>query len=338
MTRWIGLVLCVLLAMPVAAPAAPAEKVVIAQGVDPTTLDIMNQQETPASVVGRHIFEMLVERDQNLKLVPALAAELPKLVSPQVWEVKLRRGVKFHNGEDFTSESVKFSLERAKDSKMRASSNFRPIDRVEIVDPYTVRVHTSKPWPIFAVMMNAPQTAMYPPKAYAGKESAEISKNPIGTGPYKFVRWSKDEEIVLEAVAGQLTKAGFKVTVRTYEFVNYLNNMVYVHRAGPVWLIGWGQGSLDAEGIYVPLFRSGNLLSNYHNPDFDRMVDEAQTIMDDKKRLEQYHRINKLWLDDQAAVPLYQQIDLYGASRRLNWKSRSDELIKAYDMSLKEGS
>jgi len=514
MTRWIWLALCVLLAMPVAAPAAPAGKVVIAQGVDPTTLDIMNQQETPASVVGRHIFEMLMERDQNLKLVPALAAELPKLVSPQVWEVKLRRGVKFHNGEDFTSESVKFSLERAKDSKMRASSNFRPIDRVEIVDPYTVRVHTSKPWPIFAVMMNAPQTAMYPPKAYAGKESAEISKNPIGTGPYKFVRWSKDEEIVLEAnpsywrgaariksvvfrpipddavrvaalqngevdvavnipphlaaiidkhpkiflstapsirtiqlmfythqydkdnklvgsyqgpsadkrirqaiasaidvdeiikgvldgkgqrvatmlpsfhfgydpslkppkqdlartkkllaeagfpsgleltvhgpqgryvrdkevleaVAGQLTKAGFKVTVRTYEFVNYLNNMVYVHRAGPVWLIGWGQGSLDAEGIYVPLFRSGNLLSNYHNPDFDRMVDEAQTIIDDKKRLEQYHRINKLWLDDQAAVPLYQQIDLYGASRRLNWKSRSDELIKAYDMSLKEGS
>src|SRR6266568_6852336 len=199
MTRWIWLALCVLLAMPVAAPAAPAGKVVIAQGVDPTTLDIMNQQETPASVVGRHIFEMLMERDQNLKLVPALAAELPKLVSPQVWEVKLRRGVKFHNGEDFTSESVKFSLERAKDSKMRASSNFRPIDRVEIVDPYTVRVHTSKPWPIFAVMMNAPQTAMYPPKAYAGKESAEISKNPIGTGPYKFVRWSKDEEIVLEA-------------------------------------------------------------------------------------------------------------------------------------------
>src|SRR5437016_11406670 len=199
MTRWIWLALCVLLAMPVAGWAAPEGKVVIAQGVDPSSLDTMNQQETPASVVAEHIYNKLVERDMSLKIVPVLAAELPKLVSPQVWEVKLRRGVKFHNGEDFTSESVKFSLERAKDSKMRASSNFRPIDRVEIVDPYTVRVHTSKPWPIFAVMMNAPQTAMYPPKAYAGKESAEISKNPIGTGPYKFVRWSKDEEIVLEA-------------------------------------------------------------------------------------------------------------------------------------------
>src|SRR6266705_430538 len=511
MTRWTWLALCLLLAMPVAAPAAPAGKVVIAQGVDPTTLDIMNQQETPASVIGRHIFEMLVERDQNLKLVPALAAELPKLVSPQVWEVKLRRGVKFHNGEDFTSESVKFSLERAKDSKMRASSNFRPIDRVEIVDPYTVRVHTSKPWPIFAVMMNAPQTAMYPPKAYAGKESAEISKNPIGTGPYKFVRWSKDEEIVLEAnpsywrgaakiktvvfrpipddavrvaalqngeidvavnipphlaniianhpklylstapsirtiqlmfsthqfdtqnklvgpypgpasdkrirqaiayaldvdeiikgvldgkgqrvatmlpsmhfgydpslkpihqdlaktkkllaeagfpngievalngpqgryvrdkevleaVAGQLNKAGIKATMRTYEFVSYLNNMLYVHKPGPVWLIGWGQGMMDAEGIYVPLFRSGSLLCNYYNADMDGMIDQAQTMMDEKQRLAQYHRINKLWIDDQAAVPLYQQIDLYGASKRLNWKARSDELIKAYDMSLK---
>src|SRR5712691_9430722 len=202
MTRWTCLTLCLLLAMPAAALAAPAGKVVIAQGVDPTTLDIMNQQETPASVVGQHIFEKLVERDQNLKLVPALAAELPKLVSPQVWEVKLRRGVKFHNGEDFTAESVKFSLERAKDGKMRGASNFRPIDRVEIVDPYTARVHTSKPWPIFTVMMNAPQAAMYPPKAYAGKESADISKNPIGTGPYKFVRWSKDEEIVLEANPG----------------------------------------------------------------------------------------------------------------------------------------
>jgi ABC-type transport system substrate-binding protein len=68
------------------------------------------------------------------------------------------------------------------------------------------------------------------------------------------------------------------------------------------------------------------------------MVDEAQTIMDEKKRLEQFHRINRLWLDDQAAVPLYQQIDLYGASRKLNWKARSDELIKVYDMSFKEGS
>jgi peptide/nickel transport system substrate-binding protein len=501
----------VALAAPVSAPAAPEGKVVIAQGVDPSSLDAMNQQETPASVVATHIYDTLVERDQTLKVVPALAVELPKLLAPTVWEIKLRKGVKFHNGEDFNADSVKYSLERVKEPAMRGSSNFKPIDRVEIVDPYTVKVHTTKPWPIFVVALTQPQASMYPPKAYAGKDSPYISKNPIGTGPYRLVRWSKDEEILLEAVpnhwrgpariknvvfrpipddavrvaalqngevdvavnipphmaniianhpkiylttapsvrtiqlmfytaqydtqnklvgpyqgptvdkrvrqaitlaldvdeiikgvldgkaqrvatmlpsmhfgydpslkpvkqdvakakkllaeagfpngleiqlnspqgryvrdkevaeaaAGQLTKAGIKTTLKTFEFVNYLNNMVYVHKAGPVWLIGWGQGMMDAEGIYVPLFHSGSLLSNYHNPDFDGMVDQAQTMMDEKQRLAQYHRINKLWLDDQPAAPLYQQIDLYGASKRLNWKARSDERIKAYDMSLK---
>ena len=499
-----------LLVVPGLAWAAPQGKVVIAQGVDPTTLDTQNQQETPASVVASHLFDTLVERDQNLKMVPALAAELPKLVGPTTWEVKLRQGVKFHNGEDFNAESVKFSLERVK-TGLRASSNFRPIEKVDIVDPYTVRVQTSKPWPIFPTIMTSRQASMYPPKAYAGKDSAFISKNPIGTGPYKLVRWSKDEEIVLEAndqywrgapkiktvvfrpipddavrvaalqngevdvavnipphlatiianhpklflstapsirtlqlmfvtheydaqhkpvgpykgvtadkrvrqaiayaldvdeiikgvldgkamrtatlltplhfgydptikpikqdlgkvkqllteagfpggmeltlnspqgryvldkevaeaATGQLTKAGIKTQLKTYEFVNYLNTLVYVHKPGPVWLIGWGTATVDAETVYGPLFRSGSNLGNYHNPDFDGMVDQAQTQMDEKQRLATYHRINKLWIDDMPAVPLYQQVDLYGASKRLNWKARSDELIKAYDMSIK---
>src|SRR5262244_2515216 len=99
-------------ALPALALAAPEGKVVIAQGVDPTTLDTMNQQETPASVVATHIFDTLVERDPSLKLVPALAAELPKLVAPTTWEVKLRKGIKFHNGEDFNADSAKYSLER----------------------------------------------------------------------------------------------------------------------------------------------------------------------------------------------------------------------------------
>jgi ABC-type oligopeptide transport system substrate-binding subunit len=61
------------LTWPLAAAAAPAGKVVIAQGVDPSTLDTMNQQETPASNVAAQIFDLLVERDANLKIVPSPA-------------------------------------------------------------------------------------------------------------------------------------------------------------------------------------------------------------------------------------------------------------------------
>ncbi len=96
-------------------------------------------------------------------------------------------------------------------------------------------------------------------------------------------RYVRDKEVA-EAVAGQLTKAGIKTTLRTFEFVNYLNNMVYVHKAGPVWLIGWGHPTMDAEAIYVPLFKSPNIFVNWHNEDFNGMVEEAQSQMDDKKR------------------------------------------------------
>ena len=499
---------------PAVAGAVPAGKVVIAQGVDPTTLDMMNQQEQPASNVGAQMFEALIERDQSLKLVPALAAEMPKLVAPTTWEFKLRKGVKFHNGEDFNADSVKFSIERLINpaNKLRGSSSFAPIDRVEIVDAYTVKIHTKKPWPVFLSHIALRQASMIPPKEYAGKETAAISRNPIGTGPYRFVRWAKDDEIVMEAfpgywggapkiktvvfkpipddavrvaalqngeidvavnipphlaaiidkhpkiylstapsirtiqlmiythqmdashkptgpyngptvdkrvrqaiayavdadeiirgvmdgkavrvptmltslhfgydpalkpvkqdlvkskkllaeagfptgieivlngpqgryvrdrevaeaVAGQLTKAGIRTTLRTHEFVSYLNNMVYVHKAGPVWLIGWGHPTMDAEAIYVPLFKSPNIFVNWHNDDFNGMVEEAQTLMDEKKRLAQYHRINRLWIEEVPAVPLYQQIDLYGANKRLAWKARSDELIRVYDMALKD--
>src|SRR5215813_9658125 len=167
MNHWrTAVVILSLVLIPLMAGAAPAGKVVIAQGVDPTTLDMMNQQEQPASNVGAQMFEALLERDQNLKLYPALAVEMPKLVTPTAWEFKLRKGVKFHNGEDFNAESVKFSIER-------------------LINP------ANKPWPVFLSHIALRQAAMYPPKEYAGKDPAAISKNPQGTGPYRFMRWAK---------------------------------------------------------------------------------------------------------------------------------------------------
>jgi ABC-type transport system substrate-binding protein len=94
---------------------------VVAQGVDPTTLDPMNHQEAPATVLANNLFDGLIERDPDLNLVPLLA-ESYQSVSPTAWEFKLRRGVRFHNGEPFDAESVKFSLERLVDPKLKSGS------------------------------------------------------------------------------------------------------------------------------------------------------------------------------------------------------------------------
>ena len=312
---WISVLLAALLltALPAAGWAAPQGKVVVAQGVDPTTLDPMNHQETPAGNVCRNIFDTLLERDQDLKIQPALARELPKLIAPTVWEFKLRPGVKFHNGEPVDAEAVKFSLERLVDpkNKMRGSPPFAPLSHVEIVDPLTVRIHTKAPWPILDTLMSTNQASILPPKYYRDKE-------------------------VAEAIAGQLTKAGIRTTVRTHEWVHYFGTLAYNHRTPPVWLIGWGTSTYDAETVYVPLFRSGRFLSNYYNADFEGMSEQAQATMDPKKRFDLYSKINRLWVEDAAAMPLYQQLDLYGATKRMAWKARGDESIKGYDMGLKD--
>jgi peptide/nickel transport system substrate-binding protein len=147
-------------------------------------------------------------------------------------------------------------------------------------------------------------------------------------------RYIRDKEVA-EAIAGQLGKAGIRTTVKTHEWVHYFGTLAYNHKTPPVWLIGWGTATYDAEAVYVPLFRSGRFLSNYYNADFEGMSEQAQSTMDSKKRYELYQRINRLWVEDAAAMPLYQQIDLYGATRRLVWKARGDERIKGYDMAIR---
>src|SRR4030095_5635287 len=135
---------------------------------------------------------------KQLQLVPNLATSY-KNVSEKVWEVKLRQGVKFHNGEPFDATAVKFSFERIyrADFKSPQKGWFSTIDRVEIVDPTTVRFHTKLPDPA----MPARTRLMYQvaPQNVAQVGDQQANLKPVGTGPFKFVEWQKNERIVVEA-------------------------------------------------------------------------------------------------------------------------------------------
>jgi peptide/nickel transport system substrate-binding protein len=125
--------------------------------------------------------------------------------------------------------------------------------------------------------------------------------------------------------------------VRTFEWTTYLNQMVFVHKASPMYLIGWGNTTWDADGTLSPVWRSGNPLANHYSTDFDGMIDEAQTSIDPKRRLETYARAQRLMLDEGAVLPLYQQMDLYGLSKRVNFQALSSEQLVGVWMSLRDG-
>ena len=196
-TAWIWVAALVLLIAPVAW-AAPSGKVVVAQGVDPTTLDPHDHEETPAFNVLLNIYDTLLIRDKDLKITPWLATSY-KIVNPTTWEFKLRQGVKFTNGEEFDAEVAKFSLERlanpANNLKMTA---LRPIDRVEVKDKYTIHIITKKPYPTLDAHLCL-RGAMVPPKYFKEKDKAFLARNPVGTGAFKFVTWVKDDRIEFEA-------------------------------------------------------------------------------------------------------------------------------------------
>src|SRR5256886_2580620 len=190
--------LLILLVTATTAWGAGEREVAIAQGIDAEFLDGQVPNTVATIIINGSIYDTLLPRDKQLQIVPHLATSY-KLVSDKVWEVKLRQGVKFHNGEAFDATAVKFSAERIQrpDFKSPQKGWFSTIEQVEIVDPFTVRFHTKVPDPA----MPARMTLMFqmPPKYIGQVGDAQANLKPVGTGAFKFVEWQKNERIVVEA-------------------------------------------------------------------------------------------------------------------------------------------
>lgn len=199
--RWLcsavwGVVASVGLATAVPSVALAQKHLVIAQGGGPTNLDPLKEQTGPQMSVWMLLYDGLTRRTDDGRIEPGLATSW-RALSDTVWEFKLRTGVTFHNGEPFTADAVKFTLERILD-KSRASqalSRLPQITQVEVVDPFTLRIHTKSPSPTLPSGMG--WAFIVPPKYTQEKGDANAAQNPVGTGPFKFVRWRQAEFIEL---------------------------------------------------------------------------------------------------------------------------------------------
>jgi peptide/nickel transport system substrate-binding protein len=193
----VRLLIAALLALTALATATAAE-LVIGLGADVTSIDPHNNNAAPNNSIAEQIFNKLIENDASQKPKPGLA-ESWQTIDDLTWEFKLRRGVKFHDGSDFTAADVAFSIERP--GIINAPGGFtiftRAITEKIIVDPYTIRLKTATPYPNMPIDMAG--LIIVSSKAAKGAVGGDFDsgKATIGTGPWKFVRYIKGDRIEL---------------------------------------------------------------------------------------------------------------------------------------------
>jgi peptide/nickel transport system substrate-binding protein len=474
---------------------AKKDEIVIAQGVDATTLDPHMHAETPTANVIAQMFDRLLVRDINGELQPQLATSV-EAVNDTTWEVKLRDDVKFHNGEAFNAETVKFNIDRIlnPDNRSPQIADLSAIQEVKVIDEFTVHIITKAPYPVLPGRLNLPMV----PKQYIEEKGAQyFATNPVGTGPYKFVSWTKDESVVMEAneeywrsapaikkvtfkpvpesstriaelqtgavdiivnvpphqastintgastkiastasgrfifismntvregplanklvrqamnyavdvdsiienvlggygykstqplttkdfgydatipgfqynpekaksllveagypngieidlgspsgryvmdkevaeaVVGQLAAVGIKANIKVQEWGVYVGKIME-KKVEEAYLIGWGSSLFDADATLFPWFRTGQRFSTYEVPAVDALLDQARSVISADERKALYSQAMAIITEDAPFLLLYQQEDLYGVNKNLNWTPRPDEMIFVYDMS-----
>jgi peptide/nickel transport system substrate-binding protein len=189
-------------AVVLAAPLADAKTLRWSSQGDYLTADPMGQNELLTNSINGHVYEGLVERGKKLEILPALATSW-KQMSPTVWVFNLRKGVKFHDGSDFTADDVVFSIIRLQGK----TSNFRVygngVGTPRKIDQYTVELTTPVPNPVMLEMLanslfmmskawceknNAVNT-----QDFTNEKEAFTARNAMGTGPFVLV--SRDPDV-----------------------------------------------------------------------------------------------------------------------------------------------
>jgi peptide/nickel transport system substrate-binding protein len=198
-----------------------AEELTIDLAVEPATLDPALVYESDGWSVVHSIYDALVQFGPDGALEMVLAESMTQ-VDPRTWEIKLRPDITFHNGEPLDAAAVAFSIDHILDpeTKSQIAGSFQVIEDVEEVDSLTVQLHLSAPAPWLPSLM-APWLVLLPPM-YARDASNDFANNPVGTGPYRFVRWDRGSRLSLKRNAdyfGETAKGVPNAARATFRFV-----------------------------------------------------------------------------------------------------------------------
>lgn len=170
----------------------------IGVGADIETFDVHDHGNTPTETIHVNLYSYLFKRDDSGEPKGELVESYDQ-VDGLTWEMTLKDGITFHNGDPLTSEDVKFTLERvATDSSLIDHPNYKQIKEVDIIDDHTFRVITHDPDPSLLYRLSRVGSGIMP-KDYIEENGLDhFLQNPIGTGPYQFVEWVRDSHITFK--------------------------------------------------------------------------------------------------------------------------------------------
>lgn len=171
---------------------------VIGVGTDMVTFDIHDHNATNTEAIHVNIFSYLVRLDGDGGFNGDLVESFEN-VDDTTWHFTLREGVQFHNGDELTAEDVKFTLERvANDETLMEHNNYNQIAEVNVLGDYEFEVITHGPEPALLNRLSRIGSGILP-KNYIEEEGWDhFLSNPVGTGPFQFSEWRRDDRIVLE--------------------------------------------------------------------------------------------------------------------------------------------
>jgi peptide/nickel transport system substrate-binding protein len=208
---------------PSASPAGPKKggTLVLARGGEVTNLDPHKVPAFTSARVFELVYSYLLRLDENLSVQPDLADSLPTTSTDgKTVTVKIRSGVKFHNGDALTSADVKYTFDRIIDPKNKAvaQSFFSDVDTITAPDPTTVVFNLKAPNGALIAYMAHPNTGIVSKKIGEGNADLTKKETAIGSGPFKLVEWVPDNYMRFEAnkdyyVSGQPYLDGVRINV-----------------------------------------------------------------------------------------------------------------------------
>jgi len=184
---------------------------IFGRGGDSVGLDPAHEEDGESFKVCESIYDTLVQyQDDSTEIEPALAESWETSADGLTWTFHLRRDVDFHDGTSFDANAVLFSLNRQHDANHPFHQVGGPyiywtdtglaetVDQISRIDDYTIQITLTRPYAPFIYALTIPAFAIVSPTALK-KSGEDFTNRPVGTGPFSFVRWDRNEKIVLKA-------------------------------------------------------------------------------------------------------------------------------------------